>query len=269
MPHQLHQRVRTRTISQGISIFECVCAFISNSPPFCALFLGVAVQGLETVLSHLVTFRGKLLHLFFCLWNTFHKVSADSVIFPSSLSSIRQTTTAIVLAVIALLFVLFSTFVLTVLYRRGLAIRRKRAMRRYMESGEVSQSLMTALCCYFMSILVFDSCSLCLKSFEPLDPGEKAAKVHARILKPTELRKIKLLGNGVFGSVHKVVVIFVICLLHVWYLHILKLSQSRTSQGFWIPEGDTVKLPVAIKVIHDRTGRQTFNELTDVRPHDF
>lgn len=39
-------------------------------------------------------------------------------------------------------------------------------------------------------------------------------------------------------------------------------------QGIWIPEGDTVKLPVAIKVIHDRTGRHTFNKLTDVRKHD-
>ncbi|XP_045884672.1 receptor tyrosine-protein kinase erbB-3a isoform X2 [Micropterus dolomieu] len=120
-----------------------------------------------------------------------------------------QATTAIVLGVIALLFVSFSVFVLTVLYRRGLAIRRKRAMRRYIESGQ---------------------------SFEPLDPGEKGTKVHARLLKPTELRKIKLLGNGVFGSVHK---------------------------GIWIPEGDTVKLPVAIKTIHGRTGWQTFREVTD------
>ncbi|KAF7667758.1 hypothetical protein LDENG_00051340 [Lucifuga dentata] len=120
-----------------------------------------------------------------------------------------QLTTAIVLGVIALLFAGFAVFVLAVLYRRGLAIRRKRAMRRYMESGE---------------------------SFEPLDPGEKGAKVHARILKPSELRKIKLLGNGVFGSVHK---------------------------GIWIPDGDTVKLPVAIKTIHDRTERQTFFEITD------
>ncbi|XP_057701747.1 receptor tyrosine-protein kinase erbB-3-like [Corythoichthys intestinalis] len=120
-----------------------------------------------------------------------------------------QATTGIVLGVIALLFASFSIFVLSVLYRRGLAIRRKRAMRRYMANGE---------------------------SFEPLDPGEKGPKVHARILKSTELRKIKLLGNGVFGSVHK---------------------------GIWIPEGDTVKLPVAIKTIHDRTGRQTFFEVTD------
>ncbi|XP_061640418.1 receptor tyrosine-protein kinase erbB-3a [Phyllopteryx taeniolatus] len=120
-----------------------------------------------------------------------------------------QATTGIVLGVIALLFASFSAFVLSVLYRRGLAIRHKRAMRRYMANGE---------------------------SFEPLDPSEKGPKVHARILKPTDLRKIKLLANGVFGSVHK---------------------------GIWIPEGDTVKLPVAIKTIHDRTGRQTFFEVTD------
>ncbi|CAG5981670.1 unnamed protein product [Menidia menidia] len=117
-----------------------------------------------------------------------------------------QATTAIVLGVIAILFASFSIFVLTVLYRRGLAIRRKRAMRRYMESGE---------------------------NFETLEDKEK---VNARILKPTDIRKIKLLGNGVFGSVH---------------------------QGIWIPEGDTVKLPVAIKTIHDRTGRQSFCQLTD------
>lgn len=29
-----------------------------------------------------------------------------------------------------------------------------------------------------------------------------------------------------------------------------------------------MKLPVAIKTIHDRTGRQTFCELTDVRKYD-
>lgn len=43
-----------------------------------------------------------------------------------------------------------------------------------------------------------------MQSFDPLEPGEKGAKVHARVLKPSELRKIKLLGTGVFGTVHKV-----------------------------------------------------------------
>lgn len=59
--------------------------------------------------------------------------------------------------------------------------------------------------------------SVCPQSFEPLDSGEKGNKVYARILKPTELRKIKLLGNGVFGSVYKVLVIvlYKILLLHI------------------------------------------------------
>nr|XP_015199550.1 PREDICTED: receptor tyrosine-protein kinase erbB-3 [Lepisosteus oculatus] len=125
----------------------------------------------------------------------------------TNISSLQMT--GIVLGAVALLLVSFATFVLTVLYRRGLAIRRKRAMRRYLQSGE---------------------------SFEPLDPGEKGAKVHTRVLKLQELRKLKLIGSGVFGTVHK---------------------------GVWVPEGDTVKIPVAIKTIQDRTGRQTFTEVTD------
>ncbi|XP_051753518.1 receptor tyrosine-protein kinase erbB-3a isoform X1 [Ctenopharyngodon idella] len=127
----------------------------------------------------------------------------------SSRSAAGLPVTAIVLSVIFGVMVAFSVFVLSVLYRRSVAIRQKRAMRRYLQSGE---------------------------SFEPLDPGEKGVKVHARILRGPELRKIKPLGSGVFGTVHK---------------------------GVWIPEGDTVKIPVAIKTIQDRTGRQTFHELTD------
>ncbi|XP_053354504.1 receptor tyrosine-protein kinase erbB-3a [Clarias gariepinus] len=117
--------------------------------------------------------------------------------------------TAIVLGAIACVLLGLFVFVMVALYRRSLAIRRKRAMRRYLESGE---------------------------SFEPLDPGEKGTKVHTRILRPSELRKLKPLGSGAFGTVHK---------------------------GVWIPEGDTVKIPVAIKTIQDRTGRQTFQEVTD------
>lgn len=115
----------------------------------------------------------------------------------------------IAVAVFTGIIVLLALFVLGMLYHRGLAIRRKRALRRYLQSGE---------------------------SMEPLDPGEKGTKVHARILKAQELRKGKLLGYGVFGTVNK---------------------------GFWTPEGDSVKIPVAIKTIQDRSGRQTFTEITD------
>ncbi|KAJ8359104.1 hypothetical protein SKAU_G00156290 [Synaphobranchus kaupii] len=118
-------------------------------------------------------------------------------------------TAAIVCGVLVCLIVGLAIFVLSVLYRRGLAIRRKRAMRRYLESGE---------------------------SLEPLDAGEKGVKGHTRILGAPELRKVKLLGSGVFGTVHK---------------------------GVWLPEGDLVKIPVAIKTIQDRSGRQTFTEVTD------
>uniref|UniRef100_I3K2F2 Receptor protein-tyrosine kinase n=1 Tax=Oreochromis niloticus TaxID=8128 RepID=I3K2F2_ORENI len=117
--------------------------------------------------------------------------------------------TGIALGVPAGLIFCLVLFFLGMLYHRGLAIRRKRAMRRYLESGE---------------------------SFEPLGPGEKGTKVHARLLRPSELKKAKSLGVGVFGTVHK---------------------------GFWTPEGETVKIPVAIKTIQDSSGRQTFTEITD------
>uniref|UniRef100_A0A8D3DG56 Receptor protein-tyrosine kinase n=1 Tax=Scophthalmus maximus TaxID=52904 RepID=A0A8D3DG56_SCOMX len=117
--------------------------------------------------------------------------------------------TGIALGVPAGLIFCLVLFFLGVLYNRGLAIQRKRAMRRYLESGE---------------------------SFEPLGPGEKGTKVHARILRPSELKKIKALGSGVFGTMHK---------------------------GFWTPEGESVKIPVAIKTLQDSSGRQTFTEITD------
>uniref|UniRef100_A0A674B1B0 receptor protein-tyrosine kinase n=1 Tax=Salmo trutta TaxID=8032 RepID=A0A674B1B0_SALTR len=122
---------------------------------------------------------------------------------------VRNRITGIALGVPAALIVCLALFVLGMLYHRGRAIRRKRAMRRYLKSEE---------------------------SFEPLGPGEKGANVHARILRAPELKKVKALGSGVFGTVHK---------------------------GLWIPEGDSVKIPVAIKTIQDHTGRQTFTEITD------
>ncbi|XP_033994848.1 receptor tyrosine-protein kinase erbB-3a [Trematomus bernacchii] len=187
---------------------QCVACARLQDGPHCVSSCPEGVMGGEEVIFKYANKKGSC--------ESCHKNCTQGCFGPGIGECLRkerfisgQSTTAIVLGVIALLFASFSIFVLTVLYRRGLAIRRKRAMRRYMESGE---------------------------SFEPLDPGEKGARVHSRILKPTELKKIKLLGNGVFGAVHK---------------------------GIWIPEGDTVKLPVAIKTINDRTGRQTFYELTD------
>ncbi|XP_041440319.1 receptor tyrosine-protein kinase erbB-3 isoform X2 [Xenopus laevis] len=120
-----------------------------------------------------------------------------------------NTPKVVVAAVVATIFILFCCALLGTLYWRGQKIHKKRAMRRYLERGE---------------------------SLDMLDPSEKANTVQARLFKDTELKKLKILGSGVFGTVHK---------------------------GVWIPDGDSVKIPVCIKVIMDRTSRQTFHAVTD------
>ncbi|KAG8129304.1 hypothetical protein E2320_015983, partial [Naja naja] len=129
--------------------------------------------------------------------------------FTVELPGTRKAPTMIAGMVVGCLFVSCSLVLLTFLYCRGKKIRKKRAMRRYLERGE---------------------------SLEPLDPSEKANKVLARIFKETELKKLKVLGSGVFGTVHR---------------------------GVWIPEGDSIKIPVSIKVIQDPSGRQSFHAVTD------
>lgn len=39
-----------------------------------------------------------------------------------------------------------------------------------------------------------------------------------------------------------------------------------TPQGIWIPDGDSIKIPVSIKVIQDWSGQQSFHAVTDVSP---
>ncbi|GAB0201315.1 receptor tyrosine-protein kinase erbB-3 [Grus japonensis] len=122
----------------------------------------------------------------------------------------RKTPTVIAVMVVGGLFLSCSCVLLALLYWRGKKIQKKRAMRRYLERGE--------------------------QSLEPLDPSEKANKVLARIFKETELKRLKVLGSGVFGTVHK---------------------------GIWIPDGDSIKIPVSIKVIQDWSGQQSFHAVTD------
>lgn len=55
-----------------------------------------------------------------------------------------------------------------------------------------------------LSLSLSPSPSPAQQSLEPLDPSEKANKVLARIFKETELKRLKVLGSGVFGTVHKV-----------------------------------------------------------------
>ncbi|KAJ8337323.1 hypothetical protein SKAU_G00385430 [Synaphobranchus kaupii] len=72
---------------------------------------------------------------------------------------------------------------------------------------------------------------------EPLTPsGEAPNQALLRILKETEFKKIKVLGAGAFGTVYK---------------------------GLWVPEGEDVKIPVAIKVLREATSPKANKEILD------
>ncbi|XP_077055715.1 epidermal growth factor receptor-like [Siphateles boraxobius] len=73
---------------------------------------------------------------------------------------------------------------------------------------------------------------------KPLTPsGEAPNQALLRILKEKEFKKIKVLGSGAFGTVYK---------------------------GLWVPEGVSVKIPVAIKVLREATSPKANKEILDV-----
>uniref|UniRef100_A0A8C7X7H3 Receptor protein-tyrosine kinase n=1 Tax=Oryzias sinensis TaxID=183150 RepID=A0A8C7X7H3_9TELE len=72
---------------------------------------------------------------------------------------------------------------------------------------------------------------------EPLTPsGQAPNQALLRILKESEFKKIKVLGSGAFGTVYK---------------------------GLWVPEGEDVKIPVAIKVLREATSPKANKEILD------
>ncbi|XP_060784980.1 receptor tyrosine-protein kinase erbB-4-like [Neoarius graeffei] len=92
---------------------------------------------------------------------------------------------------------------------RRKSIKKKRALRRFLETELV----------------------------EPLTPsGAAPNQAQLRILKETELKRVKVLGAGAFGTVYK---------------------------GIWVPEGETVKIPVAIKILNEATGPKANVEFMD------
>ncbi|XP_078259819.1 receptor tyrosine-protein kinase erbB-4 isoform X7 [Rhinoraja longicauda] len=122
---------------------------------------------------------------------------------------LMDRTPLIAAGVIGGLFIMVILGLVVAVYVRRKSIRKKRAMRRFLETELV----------------------------EPLTPsGAAPNQAQLRILKETELKRIKILGSGAFGTVYK---------------------------GIWVPEGETVKIPVAIKILRERTGPKANVEFMD------
>ncbi|MFT7815810.1 receptor tyrosine-protein kinase erbB-4-like [Arapaima gigas] len=118
-------------------------------------------------------------------------------------------TPLIAAGVIGGLFIVVIVALSMAIYVRRKSIKKKRALRRFLETELV----------------------------EPLTPsGTAPNQAQLRILKETELKRVKVLGAGAFGTVYK---------------------------GIWVPEGETVKIPVAIKILNETTGPKANVEFMD------
>ncbi|KAM5272763.1 receptor tyrosine-protein kinase erbB-2 isoform 18-T18 [Ctenodactylus gundi] len=118
--------------------------------------------------------------------------------------------TSIIAAVVGVLLFLFMGLIIGLVIRRRRRKIRKYTMRRLLQETEL---------------------------VEPLTPsGAMPNQAQMRILKETELRKVKVLGSGAFGTVYK---------------------------GIWIPDGENVKIPVAIKVLRENTSPKANKEILD------
>uniref|UniRef100_A0A8B9CJV2 Receptor protein-tyrosine kinase n=1 Tax=Anser brachyrhynchus TaxID=132585 RepID=A0A8B9CJV2_9AVES len=134
--------------------------------------------------------------------------------------------TSIIAGVVGALLVVVLLLITVVCVKRRRQQERKHTMRRLLQETEVGTSPggVPILCVSPPSQLLL-TCALQL--VEPLTPsGALPNQAQMRILKETELKKVKVLGSGAFGTVYK---------------------------GIWIPDGESVKIPVAIKVLRENT----------------
>uniref|UniRef100_UPI003AAAAD41 receptor tyrosine-protein kinase erbB-4-like n=1 Tax=Centroberyx gerrardi TaxID=166262 RepID=UPI003AAAAD41 len=122
---------------------------------------------------------------------------------------VMDRTPLIAAGIIGGLFIIVIVALSVAVYVRRKSIKKKRALRRFLETELV----------------------------EPLTPsGTAPNQAQLRILKETELKRVKILGSGAFGTVYK---------------------------GIWVPEGETVKIPVAIKILNETTGPKANVEFMD------
>uniref|UniRef100_A0A8C5ILD4 Receptor protein-tyrosine kinase n=1 Tax=Junco hyemalis TaxID=40217 RepID=A0A8C5ILD4_JUNHY len=139
--------------------------------------------------------------------------SHDCIFYPWTRQSTlpqHARTPLIAAGVIGGLFIIVIMGLTFAVYVRRKSIKKKRALRRFLETELV----------------------------EPLTPsGTAPNQAQLRILKETELKRVKVLGSGAFGTVYK---------------------------GIWVPEGETVKIPVAIKILNETTGPKANVEFMDV-----
>uniref|UniRef100_A0A8C9ZWW9 Receptor protein-tyrosine kinase n=1 Tax=Sander lucioperca TaxID=283035 RepID=A0A8C9ZWW9_SANLU len=118
------------------------------------------------------------------------------------------TTIAAAVGGVVLFFILLALLVFYL--KRQKKLRRKETMRRILQEHEL---------------------------VEPLTPsGASPNQAQMRILKETELKKLRVLGAGAFGTVYK---------------------------GVWAPDGENVKIPVAIKVLRENTSPKANKEILD------
>uniref|UniRef100_A0A8D2M2B1 receptor protein-tyrosine kinase n=1 Tax=Zonotrichia albicollis TaxID=44394 RepID=A0A8D2M2B1_ZONAL len=118
--------------------------------------------------------------------------------------------TSIIAGVVGALLVIVLLLITVICVKRRRQQERKHAMRRLLQETEL---------------------------VEPLTPsGALPNQAQMRILKETELKKVKVLGSGAFGTVYK---------------------------GIWIPDGESVKIPVAIKVLRENTSPKANKEILD------
>ncbi|XP_029933786.1 receptor tyrosine-protein kinase erbB-2 [Myripristis murdjan] len=118
------------------------------------------------------------------------------------------TSIAVGVGGVVLFFILLALLVFYL--RRKKKLKEKEAMRRILQEHEL---------------------------VEPLTPsGASPNQAQMRILKETELKKVRVLGAGAFGTVYK---------------------------GVWAPDGENVKIPVAIKVLRENTSPKANKEILD------